>query len=311
MRDSFAAIRLRFDGDGFLLDARLHFSFDRRVPASERETLRLEAEKGIRETWSFSLPLDEETERSIRAYLQAREPWSLPVFERYLDEENRRAEREAVQKAAALLRESLASLEVRKKAAELPPPPRAEGARIRMRAVCGSESSAYPCFHYIKSLLQGSRRPLLIRFKPYRFMPAHVNSGFFRRFWGIFRSGTVISLGFNWSPRFPGRIFLPTRYMPSLLRKVAAHEFGHCMGLGDAYAAWYRCYEEAPGSRSYLMNSNGRVSAEELRMLLAARVSEKMVHFPFRCSWQKFRRGLQRETARMSKEISRRDRSRT
>lgn len=309
MRDTFAPLRLKFDTDGFVLDARLLFAFDPRIPVEKREGLAREAEYGIRKIWSFALALDDEIEQNIREYLKAREPESLPTFERYLKRERERVEKEAIQKAVTLLKRNLLSLQARDKAPPLPPFPQSDGMLIRFRTVCGYESARFPRLRYLKSFFQGTRRPLLIHFKPYRVMPAHVNSGIMRRFWGVFRNRTVISLGFNWAPKFPGRIFLPTRYNKALLQRVAAHEFGHCMGLGDAYAAWYRCYDEAPGSGSYLMNSNGNVSAEEFRMVLTARVREKMINFPFRCSWQRFWQGFKEEVARLSRNLNRSDKT--
>ena len=73
---------------------------------------------------------------------------------------------------------------------------------------------------------------------------------------------------------------------------MAAHEFGHVLGLGDAYAANYRFYYEAPGTKNYMMNRNVRVSEEEVQMVLKAHKTGKMQYFPMEVSLKRFFKGL-------------------
>lgn len=150
----------------------------------------------------------------------------------------------------------------------------------------------------------GRQRSVLIRVRPMLLMPAHVISPMYRRIWGILRTGQLESLGLNWSPRHPGSIILPVYDQPSLVKSVAAHEAGHIFGIGDAYAAIYRFYSEAPGTRAYMMNSNQAVQAEEILMLLRAQQAGRMQFFPRRWHTRTFLLGLKHEIIFQFKAIS-------
>ncbi len=142
--------------------------------------------------------------------------------------------------------------------------------------------------------LTGGRRPVRIYLRPSLFLPAHVASPLLRRFWGIFRTGQLESIGLNWSPRHPGTMVIPTASSPRRLPQVAAHEAGHIFGLGDAYGAWYRFFFPAPGTEGFMMRDNSRVRPLELAMLLRAQATGRMQYFEKRFQAGLFARGLLR-----------------
>ncbi len=59
-----------------------------------------------------------------------------------------------------------------------------------------------------------------------------------------------------------------------------AHEFGHILGLGDAYDAFYRFFYSAPGTDSYMMRFNRKVAPEEILMCMKAHRTGRMQYFP-------------------------------
>lgn len=108
-----------------------------------------------------------------------------------------------------------------------------------------------------------------------------VKSPFYRCFWGIFRNhGQFESFGLNWSPSNPGSVYLRRTNYLKTYEQTAAHEFGHVLGLGDAYGAYYRGYYEAPDTRHFMMNCNSKVQPEEVSMMLRAQHTGKMQYFP-------------------------------
>lgn len=131
-----------------------------------------------------------------------------------------------------------------------------------------------------KSSLTRRRRPARIYVRPSFILPAHVASPLHRRFWGIFKSGQLESIGLNWSPKQPGYMVIPSQTPDWRLAGVAAHEAGHLFGLGDAYAAWYRFYAPAKGTEAYMMRANQRVQTEEVAMLIRAQATGRMQYFP-------------------------------
>ena len=147
--------------------------------------------------------------------------------------------------------------------------------------------------------------PIFVR--PLLLMPAHVVSPWFRRFWGIFKTGQWESLGTNWSRRHPGRMVLPPIDHVGIQRfeRIAAHEAGHLFGLGDAYGAIYRFYHEAPATRRFMMNTNTRVQPREIKMLLDAHQTGRMQYFPRKWNWSRFRKGFARELERKTMELDR------
>lgn len=121
------------------------------------------------------------------------------------------------------------------------------------------------------------------------FLPAkltgtsYVMSRWWRWGWGIFtHTFHFETFMINWSKKHPGNIHMNLRIKCSrnYFMSVAAHEFGHILGIGDAYGANYRFFYEAPGTENYLMNHNGPVSPEEVSMVIRAQQTGKMQFFP-------------------------------
>lgn len=124
---------------------------------------------------------------------------------------------------------------------------------------------------------------------------SYVMSRWWRWGWGLFRSSFhPESFMINWSRRHPGNIHLNLRNKSTKnwFMSVAAHEFGHILGLGDAYGANYRFFYEAPGTEDYIMNHNRHVSAEEVSMVRKAQATGKMQYFPIKFSMKRFINGL-------------------
>jgi hypothetical protein len=156
----------------------------------------------------------------------------------------------------------------------------------------------------VKISRQNERRSVPIRIRRLMLMPAHVSSPFYRRLWGIFKTGQIESLGTNWSLQQPGRMILPVEPInwPRTVNwpwpaswpweAVAAHEAGHLFGLGDAYAAIYRFYYAAPGTEYFMMHSNQTVQPAEIIMLLNAHASGRMQFFPRKWQLRRFGHGL-------------------
>lgn len=154
------------------------------------------------------------------------------------------------------------------------------------------------------------QRAVLIKIKSMRIMPAHVISPWYRRLWGIFRTGQWESLGTNWSRFAPGIMVMPPCKPGSIpwFERMAAHEAGHLFGLGDAYGAIYRYYYTEPGTAKYMMNSNRQVQAKEIVMLLEAHMRGKMQFFPKKWDRKVFVQGFKREVDQKTKELERKRR---
>lgn len=124
---------------------------------------------------------------------------------------------------------------------------------------------------------------------------SYVMSRWWRWGWGLFRSSFhPESFMINWSQRHPGNIHLNLRIKSSRnwFMRVSAHEFGHILGLGDAYGAHYRFFYEAPGTKDYMMNRNVAVSEEEAAMVRRAQATGKMQYFPIKFSLKRFVKGV-------------------
>lgn len=121
-----------------------------------------------------------------------------------------------------------------------------------------------------------------------------VLSPLWRWLWG-YLTGHRECATLNWSLQQPGRIFMIKYGSLYRFRQTCAHEFGHILGLGDAYPAFYRFYYEAPGTRGYMMNNNHAVSNEELSMVLKAHRSGKMQYFPCKFVLSNLKRFLRRK----------------
>ncbi len=126
---------------------------------------------------------------------------------------------------------------------------------------------------------------------------SYVMSRWWRWGWGPLRCAMhPESFMLNWSLKNPGNIHMNLRVFrsESSFMRIAAHEFGHVLGLGDAYAAHYRYFYEAPGTRNYMMNRNERVSEEEVAMVLKAHSTGKMQYFPMKFSLKRYINGFKK-----------------
>ncbi|MBO4635553.1 MAG: hypothetical protein J5685_00230 [Clostridiales bacterium] len=133
----------------------------------------------------------------------------------------------------------------------------------------------------IRTDIPKGQRAVLIR-KARFSNTSYVSSPIPRMGWGVFMTLCPESAMINWSLYSPGRINLNLWNTVRMYEGVAAHEFGHTLGIGDAYGAHYRFFYEAPGTEGFLMNDNGSVSPEELLMVLRAHETGKMQYFPYR-----------------------------
>jgi len=150
------------------------------------------------------------------------------------------------------------------------------------------------------------RRAAPIHVRRLLLMPAHVGSPFYRRIWGILKTGQLESLGTNWSLEQPGCIVLPANDESWGFGQVAAHEAGHLFGLGDAYAAIYRFYHAAPETEQYMMHSNCAVQPAEILMLLRAHQTGKMQYFPRQWNSRRFISGFRRDLAQRAARLQQR-----
>ncbi len=131
---------------------------------------------------------------------------------------------------------------------------------------------------------KGDKRPHI------KILPANVSktsyvmSPWWRWIWGLFTTFHPEVFMLNWSPKSPGNIHLnlKTYSGPKWFMRVSAHEFGHVLGLGDAYNAPYRFFYEAPGTEDYMMNHNRHVSPVEAQMVKRAHETGRMQYFPMK-----------------------------
>lgn len=108
-----------------------------------------------------------------------------------------------------------------------------------------------------------------------------VTSKPWRWLWGMPFYLAPESAMLNWSPYEPGTINMQKYKYLANFKKTVAHEFGHVLGIGDAYDAHYRFFYEAPNTASYMMNNNVSVHPNELMMVLRAHETGRMQYFPF------------------------------
>lgn len=118
-----------------------------------------------------------------------------------------------------------------------------------------------------------------------------VSSSFPRLFWGLFMYLSPESAMLNWSKYHPGTVNMKDYARAGSFRRVSAHEFGHILGIGDAYGAHYRFFYEAPDTETYMMNRNGSVAPTELMMVLRAHETCRMQYFPIKISPKRVLKG--------------------
>lgn len=230
-----------------------------------------------------------------RAYRPPREDLSGQAFFQLI-EEGIRHYWSGDYKMDALLRRSLEAFCEKAKT----PNPFSQAAclRVRVRINRIGQKPLSPALLSISRFIRRQRRPARIYVLPSLFLPSHAASPLHRRLWGVFKTGQIESIGLNWSPSHPGYITLAAQTPLRRLKRVAAHEAGHLFGLGDAYAAWYRFFWEAPGTEGYMMRDTTRVQPAELAMLLAAHTTGRMQYFPRSFRLRKIGQGLYRSLIR-------------
>lgn len=121
---------------------------------------------------------------------------------------------------------------------------------------------------------------------------SYVISSMWRWGWGVFKNKTIESLSLNWSPYHPGKMCIRRYKLLYTYEQVAAHEFGHLLGLGDAYGAPYRLFYQADNTVSYMMCHNRKVQNQELEMALRAHLLGSMQYFPVKFSIKNVIRGM-------------------
>lgn len=131
-----------------------------------------------------------------------------------------------------------------------------------------------------------------VQVAPFFAPSSFVMSDFWRWFWGLFYCGSLESFTLNWHPRFPGIINLKRYKTLRWYEQVAAHEFGHLIGIGDAYDAPYRFFYQLEGVSSYMMCYNRHVQSEEIEMVLRAHLTRRMQFFPYKFSLKTFFKGV-------------------
>ena len=122
----------------------------------------------------------------------------------------------------------------------------------------------------------------------------YVTSPLWRWGWGFFKSFQPEALTLNWSRKHPGIATIRQNADRHAFQQECAHEFGHILGLGDAYGANYRFYFEAPGTTDFMMNQNRQVNPQELEMVLTAHLYNRMQYFPKQFHLGTYFRGLHR-----------------
>lgn len=148
---------------------------------------------------------------------------------------------------------------------------------------------------------KGDKRPHI------KILPANVSktsyvmSPWWRWIWGLFTTFHPEVFMLNWSPRNPGNIHLnlKTYSTSKWFMRVSAHEFGHVLGLGDAYNAPYRFFYEAPGTEDYMMNHNRHVSPVEAQMVKRAHETGRMQYFPMKFSPKLIFAGIKKSLRRI------------
>lgn len=142
------------------------------------------------------------------------------------------------------------------------------------------------------AVFEKGQRFAKVQVAPFFAPSSFVRSNWWRWVWGIFYCGSPESFTLNWHPSFPGIINLMQYKTLRRYEQVAAHEFGHLLGIGDAYDAVYRFYYQLEGVSSYMMCYNRRVQSEEIEMVLRAHLTKRMQFFPYKVNIKTFFRGV-------------------
>lgn len=144
---------------------------------------------------------------------------------------------------------------------------------------------------------------LRLRLAKTAILPSHVGSPLWRRGWGVLRNPRLESMGLNWSRKHRGTMTMVPYDQAWQIESVAAHEFGHLLGIGDAYGAIYRYYDVVPDSENTLMRNNHAVSTRELAMVLDAQRTNKMQYFPKQFRWSQFKAGFKSDLNRLRSQM--------
>jgi len=124
-----------------------------------------------------------------------------------------------------------------------------------------------------------------------------VKSSLHRRFWGFFRNHSFEGIELNWAVSHPGSMYLKRCKQLEAFQRVVAHEFGHMLGIGDAYGASYRLFYQADGTSNFMMCHGHQVQPQEIEMALRAHQTNKLQSFPIKFSIKAIMQTLRRKFA--------------
>ncbi len=303
-------LRLSFDGERLQLNVlfvKNKKSEQRRAGPAVGEI----ALAGMEEVWTVAKPLTPAIEDQFLAFVKKRQPEMLPRARAFLEETFRKAaaNERALRKEEADLRRVAKILDLpladtladktKERRRDAKPKIFMDVTLETTPRVLGS-----PSLTQFWRWLTFRRRPVRCYLTELKIFPSHVGSPLWRRVWGILRYGQLETMGWNWSPGSPGYMCVNSGLAAPSLKRVAAHEFGHILGLGDAYAAFYRFYDAYPNAQHYLMYSNGALSDQEFEMFLKAHTDGRAQFFPKRFSWAQIKAGYKREKDHYARKIS-------
>lgn len=266
---------------------------------------------GMEETWTVAKPLTPEIEDRFLAFVEKRQPERLPEAKAFLKKAFRDAAKtkQDLEHAEANLRRVAKILDLpladnladktKERLADTVPRINLDVTLETIPRLLGS-----PGITKFWRWLTFRRRPVCCYLTELKIFPSHVGSPLWRRVWGVLKYGQLEAMGWNWSLGSPGYMCVNSALAAPSLKRVAAHEFGHILGLGDAYGAFYRFYDEYPDARHYLMFSNGALSDEEFAMFLKAHTVNRAQFFPKRFSWARIKKGFKREKDYYARKIS-------
>ncbi|HHU53664.1 MAG TPA: hypothetical protein GXZ43_06290 [Clostridiaceae bacterium] len=283
---SCSPLQLSYDShDGFHLSVKVAFNKDSLNLFTQNKTYKSYIIEGIEQNWSGIYQMDSELKQACSNFFS----WQKTNNRLFKQDSGKLSEcKHAKNIVFQLSEQHLTELPLDVKLEEDP--------------LSGLQN---PRIVFLKRLFQGEPRPIPIFVKKTTILPSHVASGLFRRFWGIFRTGQIESMGYNWSRNFPGFAVINDFRNSHRLRQVSAHEAGHLFGIGDAYDAWYRFFYAAPGTKEYMMHYNTQVHPQEIAMLIRAYVKNKAQFFPRKFNLRRFSKGFYQEIKFYFKKIFR------